>query len=184
MTVLCPPHLGGHEGTTHEDDGALDSLVQRFAPATAIDLGCGPGGMLKLMRQRGIRCYGIDGDPTIATGKILTHDFNTGPLDIEPVDLCWSVEFLEHVAERFLVNVWPVIEQCRVVFCTHALPAERFRRRHVNCQPAAYWLKAFAAHGFDLDIVATAEVRHHSTMERDFVRQTGKVFVRNAEGIR
>lgn len=178
MTKL-PEHLGGHQGITHTDGGALDYLIERFALKTAIDLGCGPGWMVSLMRQRGLDCTGIDGDWTLCPASpFILHDFYVSPLDIEPVDLCWSVEFLEHIHTKHMRNVWPTIEQCRVMFCTHALPADSGRRRHVNCRVEQYWIDRFAEHGFLHDEEATAGVREASTMEREFVQQSGKVFVR------
>lgn len=172
-----PDHLGGHQGIVHTDVGALDYLIKTFAPLSkAIDLGCGPGWMVAWMRQRGIGCMGIDGD--VACIPDILCDFNERTVDIMPFDLCWCVEFLEHIEEEFLPNVWHVIERCKVVFCTHALPEASHRKNHWNCQPEQYWIDAFAEHGFRHDEEATKGVREASTMNREFVRETGKVFVR------
>ncbi len=171
-----PDHLGGHQGIVHTDVGALDYLIKRFDPRAALDLGCGPGWMVAWMRQRGVACWGIDGDA--AQNPTYLHDFREGrfPWSVR-FDLCWSVEFLEHISEEDLSNVWPTIELCSVVFCTHALPPDAKRKNHYNCQSERYWIAAFAEHGFTLDVEATEGVRAASTMNREFVRNTGKVFV-------
>ncbi len=172
-----PEHLGGHQGIVHTDVGALDCLIERFDPKTAIDLGCGPGWMVAWMRQRGLWAYGIDGDSTVRPD--ILNDFVYGTVGRKwEADICWSVEFLEHIKAEYLVNVWPTIEACKVVFCTHALPPDAKRKNHYNCQTEQYWIDAFAAHGFDYDTGATQGVRQASTMNREFVRNTGKVFVR------
>lgn len=173
-----PDHLGGHQGIVHTDVGALDYLIERFDIKSAIDLGCGPGWMVAWMRQRGIGiAQGIDGDAT--QNPTYLHDFSTGrfPWAVR-FDLCWSVEFLEHIHELDLPNVWATIERCSVVFCTHALPETAHRKNHHNCQPEQYWIDAFEAHGFQHDTNGTIGVREASTMNREFVRETGKVFVR------
>ena len=167
--------LGGHSNTTHIDEGALNWLIEEFNIKSAIDVGCGPGGMVNVMRSKHIRAYGVDGDASVSPN--ILHDFRDGPLDIEPFHLCWSVEFLEHIRERDLSNVWPVIEQCQVAFITHGLPDTASNKYH-NCQNPEYWIAAFQDHGFAYDPIATAGSRQASTMKRDFVKNTGMVFVK------
>jgi hypothetical protein len=173
-----PPHLGGHEDKTQFDDGALAYLAERFAVRTMVDVGCGPGGMLYAARRRGITAVGVDGDPSIARESpvMIEHDYTRKPLFLGAFDLGWSVEFLEHVEERFLPNVMATFAGCRVVFVTAAAPGQP-GHYHVNCQPSDYWIARFAAAGFRLDEEATAGVRRHSTMWSRFTEQTGLVFV-------
>lgn len=177
-----PKYLGGAGGVMHMDDGALRYLVDRFCPRTGIDLGCGLGGMARQMSGCGIQTLGIDGDWTVPMDAPLLwiiHDYTTGPLRLGPVDRCWCVEFLEHIAERHLPNVFATLESCGVVFCTHAVPDDRPPiPYHVNVRPEDYWIAAFENRGFASDADATKAVRRASTMGRDFVRDTGKVFRR------
>jgi hypothetical protein len=60
-----------------------------------------------------------------------------------------------------------------------AAPPGKGGYHHVNCQDAAYWQRAFEAHGFKLDREITADLRRTSTMPREFVRETGMFFVQN-----
>lgn len=156
---------------TNIDTGALDYLVSAFGFTSMIDVGCGPGMMVYLARKAGLKAYGIDGDPTVHPD--VHHNFDHGPLAVEPADLAWSVEFLEHVDECFLDNVFSVFKQCKYVFCT-ANP--RPGPWHSNCQPTSYWKQVFHDRGFSFDGESTKLIRGVSTMERDFVRDTGMFF--------
>lgn len=156
---------------TNIDTGALDYLVSAFGFTSMIDVGCGPGMMVYLARKAGLKAYGIDGDPTVHPD--VHHNFDHGPLAVEPADLAWSVEFLEHVDECFLDNVFSVFKQCKYVFCT-ANP--RPGPWHSNCQPTSYWKQVFHDRGFSFDGASTKLIRGVSTMERDFVLDTGMFF--------
>ena len=46
-------HLGGHEGETHLDDGALSYLIEKLGIKSMLDIGCGPGYFLDEMKARG-----------------------------------------------------------------------------------------------------------------------------------
>lgn len=181
-----PTHLGGHDRITHLDKGALDYLVGRFRIRSMLDVGCGPGGMVLLARSLGLSADGVDGDPAVREflPDVIQHDFIKGPMirrlsygESYKWDLAWSVEFLEHVEERYLLNVFAALDRCCVVFVTHALPGVG-GYHHVNCRSEAYWCNRFGLNGFVLDEEATTGCRAASTMDRDFARRTGKVFVR------
>ena len=73
-----------------------------------LDVGCGPGGMIELAESVGISSWGIDGDPYVKRQTpVIIHDYTLGPVDASRLprkqfDLAWSVEFLEHVEEKFI----------------------------------------------------------------------------------
>lgn len=128
--------------------------------------------------KRGLEASGCDGDHTIDFGGIdvEVHDFTTGPLyPAQIYDLGWSVEFLEHVEERFLDNVRPAFRACRYVFVTHALPKQP-GHHHVNLQKSLYWIDVFADWGFVHDADFSAFLRNSSTMEAEYSRRTGLFF--------
>ena len=73
----------------------------------------------------------------------------------------------------------------RVVIVTHARPhANTVNHRsmtnhhHVNERESEYWLEKFNEYGFDYDEKLSTELKKHSTMGKDFVRNTGMVFFR------
>jgi 2-polyprenyl-3-methyl-5-hydroxy-6-metoxy-1,4-benzoquinol methylase len=60
---MLDEHLGGHNGLTHLDEGALTWLKQ-LGHTSFLDIGCGPGGMVELAEQLGFKVLGVDGDHT------------------------------------------------------------------------------------------------------------------------
>lgn len=179
-TTELPGHLGGHMGRCHIDQGALSYLMEKLEPKTFIDIGCGTGGMVEVAHDAGLKAAGIDGDGTIERrAPCLVHDFTTDPLAVQETDLGWSVEFLEHVEEKFMDNYMAAFKSCYHAVVTYA-PEGTPGHHHVNCQNEAYWIRKFLDYGFVLDGELTPGVRRASTMGRDFMRETGLVF-RNTE---
>jgi hypothetical protein len=172
-------HLGGHESLNQFDEGAFDYLVARFGVRTMIDVGCGPPGMIYYAARQGVRAVGVDGDPLVARDSrvVIEHDYTRKPLYAGEFDLGWSVEFVEHVEERFVPNVMATFRGCCHVFLTAAVP-DQPGYHHVNCRPPEYWIEQFRRAGFALDAAATDGVRRHSTMESRFTQNTGLVFHR------
>jgi SAM-dependent methyltransferase len=156
---------------TNIDRGALDYIIQSLPVKTMIDVGCGPGGMVKVANEIGIQAIGIDGDPMLSPD--IRHDFENGPLMTVSADLAWAVEFLEHVEEQYLDNVFSVFERCKYVFCTHN---EKDGPWHSNCRPNEYWFEEFKKRGFCYNELMTKNIKLHSTMEREFVSQTGQFY--------
>jgi SAM-dependent methyltransferase len=172
-------HLGGHEALNQFDEGAFDYLVDRCGIRTMIDVGCGPPGMVYYAERQGVRAVGVDGDPLVARSSrvVIEHDYTRKPLYAGEFDLGWSVEFVEHVEDRFLPNVMATLRGCRFVFLTAAVPSQP-GHHHVNCRLSEYWIEQFRRIGFAPDAVATKGVRQHSTMESGFTRNAGLVFRR------
>ena len=171
-------HLGGHNNNTHLDEGALLYLKNTFKVQRMLDVGCGPGGMLELAHKHNISYLGIDGDKQLKLKppNFLIHDFSHKlETKISNVDLVWSVEFLEHVEERYIPNYIEVFKCAKVVFCTAAPPGKK-GYHHVNCKPLNYWIDVFEKYGFAFEEEHSRKVRKASTMRREFVRQTGMVF--------
>ena len=172
------PHLGGHGFRCHLDPQVFAYLKKRFAVRTMVDVGCGTGGMVEYAARRGVEAVGIDGDFTIERPAGMTyviHDFTKGPLRIGPFDLAWCVEFLEHVHEEYIDNYFSVFTQCRAVFCTASRNTKG--HHHVNVHGAKYWGDVFGGRGFVRDAAASLWVRDNSGMKRDFVRETGTVWI-------
>ena len=177
-----PSHLGGHLNKTHNDRGTLTFLVNEYNIKSFLDVGCGPGGMVALAGMRGLDAMGIDGDWEVPKEKdtfILIHDFTTGPAPVErEFDLGWSVEFLEHVEEKYQDRYMRAFARCKYVVATAAPPGYP-GHHHVNCQPQEYWHKVFDKYGFDYDDAVTQRIRmQESTMQKPFMQTTGMFFRR------
>ncbi len=196
-----PKHLGGHMGVTHVDTGAIQELCTRAAidkPAV-LDIGCGPGGQVKALRELGIPAFGIDGDPSLPDTPIWQEHpewFFLGDFSKERGGLVWKDcvnhlflshnsnqiivwmnEFVEHVEERFIPNYIVTVQCCGYVIMTPGITKGGYH--HVCIRPPDFWRGVFAGAGFRYNETLTEAVRAASTMERNFIRDSGLVFVRN-----
>jgi cyclopropane fatty-acyl-phospholipid synthase-like methyltransferase len=104
---------------THLDEGAFSYLLETFKPQTFLDIGCGPGGMLEIAKNNGVSCLGIDGDMSLfktwQSKNIVgvCNDYSESGIITGFFDLCWSVEFFEHIEELYLVNVFRTLKNCK-----------------------------------------------------------------------
>ena len=172
-----PKHLGGHANRTHLDIQNLKYLQDKYKIHTMVDIGCGPGGMIREANSMGIQSCGIDGDFTLdfTDISVVLNDFTESSYKFEETfDLAWSVEFVEHVEEQYIPNFMPVLKQAKYVFMTYS-PLKNFF--HYNVKDSAYWIKVFEDYGFKHDEEETRFIRNNSSMKRNFVRYCGHFFI-------
>jgi len=180
---MLEEHLGGHNGLTHLDEGALD-WFKNLGHKSFLDIGCGPGGMVELAEQKGFYVLGIDGDHTLERynpKNFILHDFTTGPAPVNEIfDIGWSVEFVEHVYEKYIPNYVQAMQKCKNLVMTHAVVGQT-GYHHVNCQDPPYWINTMKNYGFRLDQTLTNQLRRVSTMGKKkkhrFLEKTGMYFV-------
>ena len=171
-----PNHLGGHQNKTHVDEGALKWLIE-LGYDSLLDLGCGPGGQVRLAKSLGMIAEGVDGDP--GCHPTYLHDFTLHPTTFPYADVIWSVEFFEHVEEKYVVNVFRTLDQiCPKLIITSCAPPGAPGHHHVNCRNSEYWAGAFTAYGFLHKPKLTTQLRKASTMKRNFIRDHGRVYER------
>ena len=190
-------HLGGHLWKTHVDQGVL-SFLQFCGFKSLIDVGCGPAGNVEIARELGLFAIGIDGDPDLQRLNppfyplIIKHDYTKGNLppeahwddgdhdrydiDLRAFDVGLSTEFLEHVEERYIPEIMDTFRRCKIVICTHALPGETQGHHHVNLQTEDWWIAKFEEYGFKHSPAGTDNIRRYSTMQKGFMKKTGKMF--------
>ena len=186
--IVMTDHLGGHLNRTNIDQGALQWLIDTFNPISFLDVGCGPGGMVELAASNNLFARGIDGDPTVASPDIVTHDFELSPVNMLQeklggvYDIGWSVEFVEHVYEEYMDNYMPAFQNCKVIAITYAPPGTP-GHHHVNLQEEDYWKSKFLEYGLVFEEQHTNSLREASTMnlnkkshEKRFVQKRGLVF--------
>ena len=180
-----PEHLGGHMNEVHTDRGTLVYLINKFNIQSFLDIGCGPGWMVEIAKDRGLRALGIDGDFNLQEEwknryiSVIEHDFTKGKInDIADHDLAWSVEFLEHVDEEYMPNYMDVFKRCKYAVVTAAPPGHG-GHHHVNEQTPEYWIETFAKYGFKYDAETTEEIKQTSSMKKPFMQKNALFFVRN-----
>ena len=185
-----PMHLGGSEDFVHTDEGALDFLIKTYDIKSYLDIGCGPGWMVRLAQEKGLDAYGVDGDfsvtvPEEIKDRHFIHDFSTGPWIPPPektrkkFDLAWTVEFVEHVEARYISNFVAPMQNCKYIVMTHAFPNQP-GHHHVNCRLEDYWIGVFAANGFKYNHKMSIEMRKCSSMAKGFMARTGMFFERHS----
>jgi len=146
----CPP-LPAH--TLHYI-ALMDEMTSGLEGVKILDIGCGRGELVRALRQRGARAFGIEIDPRfIESGKILNDTY----VDEYPVlsvlrangsslfpdgyfDLVISDQVLEHVAQldSFTAEVARVLRPRGITL--HQFPAQRIITEPHYSIPFAHWL--------------------------------------------
>jgi SAM-dependent methyltransferase len=108
-----PVHLGGHMNKTHMDYGAVRYMYENHDCRSFIDVGCGPGGQVRLASNLGYEpAIGIDGDWTVlpedAGRSILTWTGESSDVGSENDGQTKSPFFYIH---DFSENPWSPIYQ-------------------------------------------------------------------------
>lgn len=149
----------GVEGPAARSAGAMtDTILTDFKPKSVVDVGCGTGHLLMVLKDRGCDVFGLE-----YSEAGLEYCRNRG-LDVRKFDLekdsfqdgrkfdvAVSVEVAEHlpasVADSYVGLLTRLSD--RIVFT--AAPPGQGGRDHVNEQPPEYWITKFAAHKFEQD---------------------------------
>ena len=175
-------HLSGHSNKTWVDEGAFKKIREIIFVGSMVDVGCGPGGMVKFTKSLGIKSIGVDGDNSIIREieeDFYLHDYSKGFFETNLYfDLCWCVEFLEHVDALYTDNYFDTFKKCRYVFCTFA-PKGKGGYHHVNTQDEAYWIETFEKFNFKFQLEETRAIRASSTINKNFIRKHGLLFKNN-----
>lgn len=175
-------HLSGHSNKTWVDEGAFKKIREIIFVESMVDVGCGPGGMVKFTKSLGIKSIGVDGDNSIIReieNDFYLHDYSKGLFETNlNFDLCWCVEFLEHVDALYKDNYFDTFKKCKYVFCTFA-PKGKGGYHHVNTQDEAYWIETFEMFNFKFQLEETKAIRASSTINKNFIRNHGLLFKNN-----
>jgi hypothetical protein len=138
--------------------------------------------MIKIAGNAGVDACGIDGDFNLKRIweekeiEVLCHDFLDGSPNIKnEYDLGWSVEFLEHVDEKYQESYMSVFRKCKFVICTAAPPGAA-GHHHVNCKDNQYWVELFDKNGFEYQTLETEFIRNYSGMKKPFIKRNGMFF--------
>jgi len=84
--------------------------------------------------------------------NIIIHDYSKEKLFFsDRYDLAWSVEFLEHVEEKYLLNISNTFISCKYAIIT-AAPPKKGGHHHVNCKNLIYWIEKFKEYNFEYNI--------------------------------
>jgi SAM-dependent methyltransferase len=141
-------------------------VVDKYDIKSVLDVGCGFGYHLKYFKDfLNLKVMGIEGSQKVASISLLPndikcHDYTTGELLIDSFnfDLCWSVEFVEHVDASYIDNFLCTFTSCKYLIMTHAT-AGQGGHHHVNEQGSDYWKKELARYNLEYDETETQNIR-------------------------
>lgn len=140
-------------------------MVNKYNIKSVLDIGCGFGFHLKYFKDfLNLKIKGVEGSEKVQKlsfypEDIIAHDYSKGSLKIEGIfDLCWSIEFVEHVNSEYKQFFFENFSQCKNLMITHAVPGQG-GYHHVNEQTDDYWIKELSEYGFEYDAAETTYLR-------------------------
>ena len=177
MSYQTPIFAGGHHNVTHVDVGTL-SLLKTLGCRTLLDVGCGVGGQVIAAQKAGFKAFGIDVDPEVlGPPNIALIDLCKAPVAFpEPFDVVWSIEVAEHIPEehagKFLDTVCGNAGRILIMTASQVpMPG------HLNLKPREWWIHHAEMRAMQYSPELTAMVLRFSTMKREFLKETGMVFL-------
>jgi len=156
-----------HERTVHSADTILSILLKHIpAVRSAVDIGCGVGTWLSVLRKKGVtEILGVDGSWVdlalleIPGSSFLQADLQHSTLRLpETYDLAISLEVAEHLpetsAKAFVASLTSLSRQ---VLFSAAIPFQG-GTGHVNEQWPEYWAELFDEKGYGVHDVIRPEI--------------------------
>lgn len=127
-------------------------LYRYWLKGSVIDLGCGTGDTVELLRSEGFRCTGID---QINTGKLLAMGDITEPLEIELIGTSLALDVFEHLPDSKLTGLINNMEKTeRQVITVHSGSHKVHGvELHVNQKTKQEWTKFISKHFLIADII-------------------------------
>lgn len=141
-------------------DAIAKSIVSVFSPNSAVDVGCGSGLLLLVLKNHGISCWGLDYS-TAAVDICRQRGLKVMKFDLEHdslprgfrADIAISTEVAEHLpescADRFVDILCSISDN---IVITAAEPGSSYvGTDHVNEKPNEYWIEKFEARPFKFE---------------------------------
>jgi hypothetical protein len=173
-----PIHLGGHYDISNLDTGLFDYLKTKYNIESMLEIGCGLGKQVDYAVEQGVESVGVDGDYTVTRSQnnfVICDLTQSVPEFNRTFDLVWSVEFVEHLHEKFIHNYMKLFQLGSYAVITHAFPGQK-GHHHVNCQQSIYWIDVFYDYGFVYDPNVTREMKKYSNMQYPWIQNGGLFF--------
>ncbi|HEX2701261.1 MAG TPA: methyltransferase domain-containing protein [Acidimicrobiales bacterium] len=148
------PHAADRRQARESAAAVVPLLLDRLAPASVVDIGCGAGHWLAELGRQGIDDYlGVDGDYvtmalTIPADHFVAADL-TKPFVLDRrFDMAMSLEVAEHLpessADTFVTSLTRLSD---LIIFSAAAPGQP-GPGHINTRWPSYWTALFAKHGF------------------------------------
>mmetsp|Transcript_35152 Transcript_35152/g.48765 ORF Transcript_35152/g.48765 Transcript_35152/m.48765 type:complete len:412 (+) Transcript_35152:229-1464(+) len=154
--ALDAAHIGGwlRNDTNGYEPKLWDWLIETQHISSFIDVGCGAGLVTKHFHDRGVDALCVEASNEAINvsfaprDRIVQHDFTRGPW-FPPggrvVDVAYTVEFLEHVEEKYLDNVVSLLKSARYLFMS---ASEQGGWSHMTVHKRWWWIERMESYGF------------------------------------
>jgi len=159
-----PQHIGGWlaNDTQSWEPKLWNWLIHTQKIKSLVDVGCGSGLVTNYFHERGVDVTCLEGSSEgiqrshLPADRIVHHDFSRGPwYPKKVVDLAYSVEFLEHLADEHMDNVMALFKSARYVIIA---ASKNGGHHHVNVHFRWWWIERMEAYGFEYARTLTEEV--------------------------
>lgn len=125
----------------------LADIVKSYNPRTVLDVGCGLGGLIKLLRKEGIEAWGTDNAEALKAiwkaDYFVPASADKQPFPDKKFDVVFSSDFFEHLREEEIEPVRKEMERvgykvvARIAF--ESLLSKRRNRYHLTNKPKEWW---------------------------------------------
>jgi len=182
---------------TQQADALGAWLIDRYHPASVVDVGCGPGIYLLPFKRAGVTVWGIDGAPAagaaLDSSEFARCDFRdilgAGQLfnSIEPYQqrLVLCIETAEHLPAYCAEPLIDWLCHLAAVVCFSAAAPGQGGTGHINCQPREYWRGLFAQRRYRMSTGEESLLRYLDTQPGifDWLRNNLMLLEREQERI-
>ncbi len=154
----------------------IQFLVSVFGVRNVVDIGCGGGEALRHFRALGCSVVGIEGLRYAASRcqvPVITADLELAPCVLLNMDLAYSVECAEHIANER--NYLTTLCVAKVICMTAAGPLQE-GHHHVSLHEPEYWIEHIEDRGYTYQKKITEILK---PMAGGYFGQNGMIFVRN-----
>ncbi|WP_183574650.1 class I SAM-dependent methyltransferase [Mucilaginibacter sp. X5P1] len=171
---------------------ALARFLKKNGQNPIVDLGCGPGWYVRILREKGLIASGYDGNPYTPgiTAQLLADGTFCEQLDLSKrvrfdkrFDTVLSLEVGEHIPEKYeqiyLDNV--AKNATNYVILSWAIVGQG-GSGHVNCRNNEYVIGQMQKRGFSFDKKTSTYFRERATLS--WFKNTIMVFGKNSGGRR
>ena len=137
-------------------------IATELAPATVLDIGCGPGTYVRALRAAGVEATGIDTDNRVLGQQHLQQQSLFELQQQAHLVIC--LEVAEHIepskAQDVVSSVVQAVEAGGWLIWSAAHPGQG-GVGHINCQPKDYWAKIITAAGLKRDTKTEHQMLAH-----------------------
>ena len=137
-------------------------IATELAPATVLDIGCGPGTYVRALRTAGVEATGIDTDDRVVGQQHLQQQSLFELQQQAALVIC--LEVAEHIepakAQDVVTSVVQAVEAGGLLIWSAARPGQG-GVGHINCQPKDYWAQLITAAGLQRDTETEQQMLAH-----------------------